>query len=281
MDAVVVWSDTEGKEYRSKRLQYLKEYEDSAPTAETCRRLNELMASIAAILKFLDFVERIFLVTDTPHVKLMEFVKAVKNKAQMTVISHEELYGNFSGFLPCFSSTAVRTILYRINDMSEEFLLFECGCIPIRKMTEDEFRTDGTTCLFGHMERTAFLGRRKTFLPYPTPVILSKAMIKECLAANHGILLENLKHRFNDKSQQDILKIILDSGIPHQNCQMSIVSLKPDSDAKMIEKLASTSDKDFLFWEPMHGFSPPQKQALLDYLAVLLRVSVPFQEHLP
>lgn len=310
MDAVIVWSDTVGKEYRSKKLEYFNDLPRDERILCSGRGKEELFFCIASIVRNADFVDRIILVTEEDRGHGADFIR--KNfpmwKGVLRVVPHIELFCGLEGFLPCFSPIAVRTLLYRVGGLSEVFLLVNPGCIPLKRM---EFGTVGgrepEPVIFGTWARAGRLMRKGTrsffigqeelyqgrrcfpenaagrapggrsgrfrFLPSPHPALLTRKILTNCLENSAGLMKENLRRRFNSPEQRDITAEAANSGRMECRDDLPVTSFVIPADNREFGRtLRGIGDSAFLCGPPLSHFREEQSAAVKDCLRALLRI---------
>jgi hypothetical protein len=310
MDAVIVWSDTVGKEYRSKRLEYFNDLPRDGHALRGGRGKEELFFCIASIVRNADFVDRIILVTEEDRGHGLDFIR--KNfpmwKGELRVVPHVELFCGLEGFLPCFSPIAVRTLLYRVGGLSEDFLLVNPGCIPLKKLDlgaaggagpkpvifgtwerAGRLMRKGTRSFFigqeelyqGHRRFSGNAGRRAPgerrgrfcFLPSPHPVLLSRKILTDCLESSSGLMKENLQRRFNSPEQRDITAEAANSGRMECRSDLPATSFVVPADNREFGRmLRGMDDSAFVCGPPLSHFREEQSAAVRDCLRALLRI---------
>ncbi len=299
MDAVIVWSDTEGKEYRSGILGYLNEKHGNRNGCGRGRGPDELIFCVAALIRNAGFIERIIVVTENGLPFGKDFIRMnfPEWNGDVAAVTHSELFEGFEGFLPCFSAIAVRTLLYRTKGLSESFMLVNTGCIPIRKMRREDCCGNGSCPrVCGSWEKSSRLDRcrldelyigqeeicpedrnfsgGRIFIPSAHPAIQSRKMLLECLEERKGLLSRNLEQRFNNPLQTDIPMIAANSGsVLRCGIPPGTITLAPCSDADLGKALKDLRSATYLRTSPLSSFRQGQRLALKDSLRALLRIA--------
>ncbi len=239
MDAVLTWVDGNDpilKAERQKYLTNLKEdtLEDIAGRARFIQS-DEINFAVASILRFAPYIDRIFIVTNSQVPRMDEFLDRnfPDSRVEIRIVDQHSLFDGLEEYKPVFNSLAVEVLLYRIPDLSEEFI-YMCDdffyASPSRK--EDLFRDGKVVCYSRKMSALScrflrFIRRRKNghkrltykdtllngaemlgadhifYLPHePHPIF--KSMLKEYFDANPEAVLRNVRHRFRDAEQFNV-----------------------------------------------------------------------------
>lgn len=132
MDAVITWVDGNDPHHKKKRLAAMYSNPkriDQTSNAVVETRFNdsgEIYFTIASILKFAPFIQRIFIVTDgqTPA-HLASFAECgICDAEKIRIVDHTEIFREFEHDLPTFNSLSIETMMYFIDDLSDEFIYF-------------------------------------------------------------------------------------------------------------------------------------------------------------
>ena len=239
IDAVLTWvngNDPKLKAERSKWLTSKKEdtLEDIAGP-ERFVQSNEIRFAVASILRFADYVKRIFIITDRQDPDLGDFLDRnfPDNRVPVIIVDHRTIFNGYEQYLPVFNSLAVETMMWRIPDLSEEFIYMNDDFFftaPSRK--EDLFRDGKVVCYSGKfpsavMKVLRAIRLRKNnhkrftykdsllngaemvgcghffYLPHePYPIF--KSVLEEYFAGHPESIRRNVRHRFRDNEQFNV-----------------------------------------------------------------------------
>lgn len=241
IDAVLTWVDGNDpalKKLKSGYITHRKEdqYNDLGGPQRYVQA-GEIRYAVASILKFAPFVKRIFIVTPGQRPPLDDFLKRnfPHNQVPIEIIHQDSLFAEYKNCLPVFNSLAVEAMLWRIPDLSEEFIymnddfFFAAPC-----KYEDLFSPDGKVILYSKKfpgwwakflrvvrKKRADGKRRFTYkdslwngaeaaglrhyyhLPHePHPLL--KSLYAQFFETHPEVLLQNVRHRFRDNEQYNV-----------------------------------------------------------------------------
>jgi hypothetical protein len=237
IDVVITWVDGNDIKHRRKMQPYLKpEDQQIEDIAGATRFANdgEIYYCVASILRFAPFVRKIFIVTDeqTPK-KLNEFVAEYfpDNKTALEIIDHKIIFKGYEQYLPTFNSRGLETCLWRIPDLSENFVFFNDDFMLIRPIEPHDWFRDGKVVARGHFKncflyslhkflkkniqrkekKTIFqdtmcnaakvLKRKRFFRIYHTPLPLKKSVLANYFTQNEAVFTKNISPKFRDEKQ--------------------------------------------------------------------------------
>lgn len=149
IDAVITWVDGSDEEHRTKRLAHKGTSSGQEETRFSSS--GEIYICVASILKYAPYVRRIFIVTDnqTPS-RLEEFHRnGLCDSSRIKIVDHTELFSGLLHHLPTFNSLSLEPMLWKIDDMAENFAYFNDDCFLNRKTTPQDFFVDGKPVLRG------------------------------------------------------------------------------------------------------------------------------------
>jgi len=241
IDAVITWVDSNDKNWQQKINPYLEEKIDWSNKKDTIRfqSIDEIEIAIESIIKFAPFIRNIYLVTDNQIPKGLDKLLALSYKAGITlvVIDHTVIFRDYENYLPCFNSISIISMLYRIPDLAEHFIIFNDdtflmkstlrkdffkGEYPIVRGFWAEFYEDQILrnlyikflSVFGvkknigkpgykkaQQKSAKLLGFKKYIRRDHTPTSMRKSTIENFFRYNPEIFENNIKHRFRNESQ--------------------------------------------------------------------------------
>lgn len=229
IDVVITWIDGETPEMREKIDRYITELlgratrDVSGRTRYSC--LGEIHWCVRSINKFMPWVRRIFIVTDSqdPH---------VVSDIPVEIVDHKIIFRGYEQFLPTFNSLTLETLLWRIPGLSEHFVYFNDDCMVIKPATpEDFFVREGIPVCYGRivsyfnmrcryalkeffkprmrvspghsiLKAAELLGGER-FLPRTThtPKPCLKSVFEHFYAENPMALVNNIRFKFRNEAQ--------------------------------------------------------------------------------
>ena len=244
IDVVIAWVDGSDPELSKKRMNYLDSNEkDLIPGANPTRfhSLNEISYCVLSILKFAPFVRKIFIVTDKQNPNIDNVVKQYfpERVSDIQIVDHSEIFQGYEDYLPTFNSICISNMLWRIKELSNQFVYFNDDIFLVRHLKPSVWFKDNRPVLRGKWmfppyERliwdglklffqSTILGKQtkrvssfqvnqwnaallhgfkfRYFLSGHTPLALDKRRLKDYFTLHPEILKENLKYKFRNYSQ--------------------------------------------------------------------------------
>ena len=244
IDVVIAWVDGSDPELSKKRMKYLDSNEkDLIPGANPTRfhSLNEISYCVLSILKFAPFVRKIFIVTDKQNPNIDNVVKQYfpERVSDIQIVDHSEIFEGYEDYLPTFNSICISNMLWRIKDLSNQFVYFNDDVFLVKHIKPSVWFQNNRPVLRGKWmlppyERliwdglksffqSTILGKQiervssfqvnqwnaallhgfkfRYFLSGHTPLALDKKRLKDYFTLHPEKLKENLKHRFRKYSQ--------------------------------------------------------------------------------
>ena len=244
IDVVIAWVDGSDPELSKKRMKYLDSNEkDLIPGANPTRfhSLNEISYCVLSILKFAPFVRKIFIVTDKQNPNIDNVVKQYfpERVSDIQIVDHLEIFEGYEDYLPTFNSICISNMLWRIKDLSNQFVYFNDDVFLVKHIKPSVWFQNNQPVLRGKWmlppyERliwdglksffqSTILGKQiervssfqvnqwnaallhgfkfRYFLSGHTPLALDKKRLKDYFTLHPEKLKENLKHRFRKYTQ--------------------------------------------------------------------------------
>jgi hypothetical protein len=244
MDAVIAWVDGNDPTHKNNRLAAmeaagLSQAEPSNATYDTrFDDKGEIYFCIASILKYAPFIDRIYIVTaDQTPAHLQDFIdEGLCPPEKIRVVSHSEIFEGYEEYLPTFNSLSIETMLWRIKNLSANFLYFNDDFFFNGPVTKDDFfDADGKLKVCGRersvnplliklsLRRLRYKMLRKGNLPahYKTaqatsamlagrdryvqlehhPHVLNTETMKHYFSQNDAVLRRQIRPKFRDVSQ--------------------------------------------------------------------------------
>lgn len=220
VDVVFTWVDDKDPVWKNK-CDHFKGVinEDAALYSRNSARFcdhNEIEYSIKCVLKYLPWVRFIYLITDGQNPRWLN----EELNEKIRVIDHKEIIPG--EYLPTFNSHVIEAYLFKIEDLSENFLYFNDDVFVARPLpVEHFFRSNGIASLFVSQKRisemfrkggretptmhASLAGQRLLFDKFSqvadfslvhTYVPLKKSSYEECWRVFHKEILSFLPNKF-------------------------------------------------------------------------------------
>ncbi|TVP49006.1 MAG: capsular biosynthesis protein [Mongoliibacter sp.] len=154
IDAVITWVDGNDPIHQSKMDNALKgKTRKYIPGAEKTRfgNANELKYSTLSLLKFAPFIRKIFIVTDSQYPNIQDDIeKTFPDRVNdVQVIDHKEIFRDHLEFLPTFNSRSIEALLWKIKDLSENFIYLSDDMFVIRPLKPQDLFLEGRPVMRG------------------------------------------------------------------------------------------------------------------------------------
>ena len=117
IDLVYLWVDGNDPEWQAKRAPYFKNIDQNNDVGCKGRYINndELKYSLRSAEKYAPWIRKIFIVTDNQTPEWLDVTNP-----KIKIIDHKEIIPEEC--LPCFNPFVIEYFLYKIPDLSEQFL---------------------------------------------------------------------------------------------------------------------------------------------------------------
>lgn len=236
IDIVISWVDGKDPVHKKKMAPFLNnsnQIHDDINGSTRFTSEGEIFFCVASIIKFAPFVNKIFIITDDQNPNLDEFIHLnfPENKIPIQIIDHKTIFKDHKDILPVFNSLSIETFLFKIPELSENFVYFNDDFFLMRPIKyEDWFRYDkpvayGTwrsvffdTVLSkikpkknGHKPfgfKDSMLNAAKTlnisssyFCIEHTPLPLKKSIFERYYTENQQTIISNISHKFRSEKQ--------------------------------------------------------------------------------
>ncbi len=146
MDAVIIWTDREDPRYRERHgLSPLKDpvHGDENDDSDMPDGLSEAVLSLGRCLsslnKYSSGLRCIYLITDgqDPGPAIEPYISG-ERRIPIRLIDHKELFRGYESLLPNSNPLSIRTMIWNLPELSENFLLIE----PDTELTAPVSATD-------------------------------------------------------------------------------------------------------------------------------------------
>lgn len=155
IDAVIYWVDGSDPEMTRKRNYYLNLTQNvnvraTQPTFYASH--NEIKYCVLSILKFAPFIRNIFIVTDEQDPGIHNDIEAnfPGRSNSVIIVDHKEIFRGYEKYLPVFNSTSILSMVWRIKNLSDQFVCFNDDFFLIREVKPEDWFVDGRPVLRGY-----------------------------------------------------------------------------------------------------------------------------------
>lgn len=150
IDVVFTWVDSSDPSWEAKFLKYLKinksKISIGAKNPARYENHDELYYSVKSVLDKLNWVRKIYIVTDKQIPKWLGKIPE-ERRNKLKIVDHEEIIPK--EYLPTFNSHVIEANLHRIKGLSENFLYFNDDVFVTTEHTKSHFfRFNGVASLF-------------------------------------------------------------------------------------------------------------------------------------
>ncbi|MGB7785182.1 MAG: Stealth CR1 domain-containing protein [Salinimicrobium sp.] len=240
VDAVITWVNGNDKNWQEK-INLYSESKINFSSEKHLKRYNsigEIDIAIRAIIKFAPFIRNIFLVTDNQSPESFDFLKSLaqNNGKNLELVDHKTIFRGFEEYLPTFNSCSIISMLFRIPNLSEHFIIFNDDTFIMKEVSVNDFFINGKPIIRGEWQhfnenKTLRKSYREilTYLGIPikkdkisfkklqqnsaklalmnryvrrfhTPVSVRKSTLTNFFKKD-TLLRENIQHRFRNENQ--------------------------------------------------------------------------------
>lgn len=236
IDVVISWVDGLEPSHRKKMNVYLNNsetvYEDiAAPTRFVSK--GEIYFCVASILRFATFVNKIYLITDEQNPNLEHFVNVnfPENKIPIIIVDHTIIFRDYEEYLPTFNSISIETCLFRIPELSENFVYLNDDFFLIRQIEPEDWFRNNKPVAYGSMRSirldtfirkvkpkknghkpfgfkdsmlnaAKILNAKSTYLAIEhTPLPLKKSILEKFFLENPEVFVSNISYKFRNENQ--------------------------------------------------------------------------------
>lgn len=240
IDAVLTWVNGNDPKLNAKRNKYFTakredKLEDIAGP-ERFIQSYEIKFAVASILRFAPYVKRIFIITDNQDPGLDLFIKKnfPDNEVPVVIVDHSIVFEGYEQYLPVFNSISIETMMWRIPDLSEEFIYMNDDFFFASPSIKENLFRDGKVVCYSSRFPSAVMkvlrairfrknnhkrftykdsllngaemaggGRYFFYLPHePHPIF--KSVLEEYFKTHPESILRNIRHRFRDNEQFNV-----------------------------------------------------------------------------
>lgn len=242
VDAVITWVDGNDRAHAEKLARHFSSLNMERPNeAASCRfnQCGEIDYCVASLLRFAPWVRTIFIVTDGQTPPIVKQLEQTLFASKIRLVDHSEIFQGLENCMPTFNSLAIESVLWRIKDLTDNFIYLNDDLFLIRPVSHEHFFQNKGLVLRGSwkthfeyswikrlkkqliaalplgakplsasthralQERTAKLaGFEKKFFHLPhAPIALKKSTLESFFQKNPGLLSENAAYSFRHANQ--------------------------------------------------------------------------------
>lgn len=142
IDALIPWVNSNDPAWQEKYARY-KATEDGgghfrlATAATRFQDVGELNRCLRSMEKNAPWFRNIFILTDDQTPELREVPEVTRDK--IALVTHKQLFGNFSHVLPTFNSRAFECMVWNLDDLAEHFVYFNDDFFISRPVSQSDF----------------------------------------------------------------------------------------------------------------------------------------------
>ena len=283
IDAVITWVDGEDPSHIKKR-NFMADKLGQEIGDNTTTRFNqsgEINFCVRSILQYAPWIRNIYIVTDSQTPFIYDLLQDTPYSHKLKIIDHSVIFKGYETHLPTFNSLAIESMLWRIPDLSENFLYFNDDCFLLRPVIQEDFFKNGQLVVRGSwktqahrsyshqlhhwlyrtpkqndhrliQERSASLiGYNEKFFHLPhLPFPLNKHLFQRYFTDHPQVLFNNISHMFRQPHAQTwsislMMHIAIQQKIVLYDRKLQAIMVHGGNhDArKILRKLASTEHK--------------------------------------
>ena len=245
IDCVITWVDGDDPVFRERMEAFLtdRHEEKLSDVAGEVRFSNggEIYLAVASVIRFAPFIGRIFVITDGQDPKLDEFMARYfpESRVRIILVDHKVIFDGFESYLPTFNSLSIETLMWRIPDLSREFIYLNDDIFfTAPAVAEDFFRQGKVVCphprypvwvadfltwirrrradgrkRFTYKDSlrngSTLIGAKQYYHIKHTPVPIRKDILAGYYAHHPEDILLNIAHRFRDNAQYNNQQLFL------------------------------------------------------------------------
>lgn len=146
IDAVITWVDGADPARQEKLASHLAATGLARPSAAHNTRFNdagEIDYCIRSILRFAPWFRRIHIVSDSQAPAILDRMQGTPQGDRFRLVDHREIFRGFEQHLPTFNSRSIISMLWRIEDLAEQFVYFNDDMFLLRDVSPDDFFREG------------------------------------------------------------------------------------------------------------------------------------------
>ena len=264
IDIVIAWVDGSDPKLKAKREHFLKKHSFLPSGAEPTRfhALNELEFCLLSIFKFAPFIRNVFIVTDDQDPQIDQIINTYfpERLKSIRLVDHKEIFKDYEAYLPTFNSICISNMLWRIKDLSDQFVYFNDDLFLLRPIKPSDWFKEGRPVLRGKWMTPPFerllwdkikQNLRTTLLPHKkydlrpsfqvnqwhaakllgfrwryfrsghTPLALHKKTLENYFNSHPQLLKQNISYRFRNYAQFNTVALANHLELCNKNSNLS------------------------------------------------------------
>jgi hypothetical protein len=152
IDAVITWVNGDDPLHKEKLNAYLKSigHIPKAAISTRFRETGEFEFCITSLIRFAPWLRHIYIVTDAQEPSFLGTLSHSKYAQRIKIVDHKVIYTGFEEHLPTFNSRSIVTMLWRIPDLSEQFLVLNDDLMLLHPVSPDTFFLNGKLVVRGN-----------------------------------------------------------------------------------------------------------------------------------
>lgn len=158
VDIVILWVDGDEPALKAKREAYMAGHgigtvTDDINGSTRYSDKGEIYYCIGSILRFTDFVRKIFIVTDNQKPPGLDAFLAADfpgNAVPIEIVDHKDIFRDHLQYLPTFNCNSIETLMYRIPGLGENFVYFNDDVFLTAPMKEEDWFIDGKAVCYAN-----------------------------------------------------------------------------------------------------------------------------------
>jgi len=154
VDAVITWVDGNDPAHEAKRTSALNGSNDKISNKLSTGHLKtrfldngELYYCVASLRKYASWIRNIYIVTDN---QVPDFLTPeIQQQYNIHIVDHKEIFRSYEWALPTFNSMSIESAIWRIPDLSENFIYLNDDFILCSQVNKNDFFRNGNVVLRG------------------------------------------------------------------------------------------------------------------------------------
>lgn len=154
IDAVITWVNGDDPLHKEKLNAYLKSigHIPKAANSTRFRETGEFEFCITSLIRFAPWLRHIYIVTDSQEPNFLDTLSNSKYAKRIKIVDHRVIYSGYEEHLPTFNSRSIVSMLWRIPDLSEQFLVLNDDLMLLHPVSPDTFFLNGKLVVRGNWE---------------------------------------------------------------------------------------------------------------------------------
>ncbi len=299
IDAVILWVDGNDEKHQLKMLPYIdhKDERKSIKFQNRFTQVNEIKYTVESILKFAPFIRNIFIITDEQKPDFLKSDKSERLYSNVNIIDHKLIFKGYEEHLPTFNSRTIESLMFRIPELSEQFIYLNDDFFLINPTKPEDFFINGQPVLRGKWltydsdkfykknkenkvgHKTAqqlgakIVGANKYYNFKHTPHPFKKSTFESFFKENKELIVSNLKYKFRSNKQFLFQSIVNHIEIKNKTCflksDLRLIYLRSYKKPLLWYKFKFEKNKKnnlFLGLQNLNGCKPDTLEYLLNWL---------------